>query len=109
MAQLVAMMFWTLTWVGARKCIKWWGSRSPWVKGQCWGQIMAGSGHARTCPTFDMLKATQQVAALVWCRCQLRCTLAPPDEYSWTIRVQRQCGLVPNCGLMSNCFDHLLE
>ena len=30
------------------------------------------------------------------------CTLAPPEEYDWTIHVRRRCGL------MSNYFDHLL-
>ena len=30
------------------------------------------------------------------------CTLAPPDEYDWTIRVWQRCGL------MSNYFDQLL-
>jgi len=29
------------------------------------------------------------------------CTLAPPEEYDWTIHVRRRCGL------MSNYFDHL--
>jgi len=28
------------------------------------------------------------------------CTLAPPGEYKWTVRVQRRCGI------MSNYFDH---
>ena len=30
------------------------------------------------------------------------CTLAPPEEYDWTVHVWRQCNL------MSNYFDHLL-
>jgi len=30
------------------------------------------------------------------------CTLAPPGEYDWTVHVWQRCGL------MSNCFDHLL-
>jgi len=30
------------------------------------------------------------------------CTLAPPGEYDWTVRVRRRCGL------MSNYFDQLL-
>jgi len=30
------------------------------------------------------------------------CTLAPPGEYYWTVRLRRRCGL------MSNYFDHLL-
>jgi len=30
-----------------------------------------------------------------------RCTLVPPGEYDWTVRVHRRCGL------MSNYFDHL--
>jgi len=30
------------------------------------------------------------------------CTLAPPEEYDWTVHVRRWCGL------MSNYFDHLL-
>ena len=30
------------------------------------------------------------------------CTLAPPDEYHWTVHVRRRCGL------LSNFFDHLL-
>ena len=32
----------------------------------------------------------------------MACTLAPPGEYDWTVRVRRRCGL------MSNYFDHLL-
>jgi len=32
----------------------------------------------------------------------MECTLAPPGEYDWTVRVRRRCGL------MSNYFDHLL-
>jgi len=32
----------------------------------------------------------------------VECTLAPPDEYDWTVRVWQQCSL------MSNYFDHLL-
>jgi len=32
----------------------------------------------------------------------MRCTLAPPGEYDWTVHVRRRCGL------MSNYFDHLL-
>jgi len=31
------------------------------------------------------------------------CTLAPPGEYSWTVRLRRRCGLV------SNYFDHLFQ
>jgi len=31
------------------------------------------------------------------------CTLAPPGQYEWTVRVLRWCGLV------SNYFDHLLQ
>ena len=31
-----------------------------------------------------------------------RCTLAPPGQCDWTVRVRRRCGL------MSNYFDHLL-
>jgi len=31
------------------------------------------------------------------------CTLAPPEEYDWTVHVRRRCGL------MSNYFDHLLS
>jgi len=31
------------------------------------------------------------------------CTLAPPGEYYWTVRVRQRCGL------MSNYFDHLLS
>jgi len=31
-----------------------------------------------------------------------RCTLAPPGEYSWTVRVQWRCGL------LSSYFDHFL-
>jgi len=34
-------------------------------------------------------------------RIRWRCTLAPPDEYDWTIRVQRRCGLV----LSNYCCD----
>jgi len=30
------------------------------------------------------------------------CTLAPPSESDWTVRVRQRCGL------MSNYFDHLL-
>jgi len=30
------------------------------------------------------------------------CTLALPDEYDWTVRVRRRCGL------MSNYFDHII-
>jgi len=30
------------------------------------------------------------------------CTLAPPEEYEWTVHVRWRCGL------MSNYFDHLL-
>jgi len=30
------------------------------------------------------------------------CTLAPPGEYVWTVRVRQRCSL------MSNYFDHLL-
>jgi len=30
------------------------------------------------------------------------CTLAPPDEYCWTVCLWRRCSL------MSNYFDHLL-
>jgi len=30
------------------------------------------------------------------------CTLAPPDEYCWTVHLRWRCGL------MSNYFDHLL-
>jgi len=32
----------------------------------------------------------------------VRCTLAPPGEYDWTVGVRRLCDL------MSNYFDHLL-
>jgi len=32
----------------------------------------------------------------------MRCTLAPPGEYDWTVHVRWRCGL------MSNYFDHLL-
>jgi len=31
----------------------------------------------------------------------MRCTLAPPGEYYWIVRLRRRCGL------MSNYFDHL--
>jgi len=31
------------------------------------------------------------------------CTLAPPGEHNWTVRMHKQCGL------MSNDFDHLLK
>jgi len=30
------------------------------------------------------------------------CTMAPPEEYDWTVHLRRRCGL------MSNYFDHLL-
>jgi len=47
---------------------------------------MARPGHARTCPTVNVFKATQQGPAQVQCGCQmgctrLGCTLAPPSEY----------------------------
>jgi len=32
----------------------------------------------------------------------MRCTLAPPGEYYWTVHLRRRCSL------MSNYFDHLL-
>ena len=61
------------------------------------------------CPlAVDMLKATQQGTAPVWCGCQLGCTTwggvhycSPSGKYNWTVRVRRRCGL------MSHYFDHL--
>jgi len=47
------------------------GSRSRRVKGQLCGQKAASLRHARTCPTVDILKVTQQEAAPLWCRCRL--------------------------------------
>jgi len=34
---------------------------------------MAGPGHARTCPAVDILKATQQGAASIWCGYRFQC------------------------------------
>jgi len=50
------------------------GSRSTRMKRQFWGQKEASLGHAWACLAVDKVKATQQGAALVWCRCGLGCT-----------------------------------
>jgi len=42
--------------------------------GQFWLQKEAGPGNAQTCLPVDILKAGQQGAAPVWCRCWLVCT-----------------------------------
>ena len=42
------------------------------------------------------------MASIIWLSVHIQCTLAPPGEYKWTVRVWRRCGL------MSNYFDHLL-
>jgi len=54
-------------------CLRW-GFRSPHVKWQFWGRNMAGPGYIRTCPTVDILKASQQGAASVRWGCRLGCT-----------------------------------
>jgi len=51
-----------------------WRSRSPHVKRQFWGRKGSDPGHVRTCLTVDILKATQQGAEPVQCRCRLGCT-----------------------------------
>ena len=78
------------------------------MKGQFWGWKWVGRGHARTRPVVDILKVTQQGAALVCCKWRLwstkmGCTLAPHDEYEWTVCTRQQRGL------MSNSYDHLLS
>jgi len=86
-------------------CIRWGSDLRPWRENFV-GKKVAGPGQARTYPAIDMLKATQQGAAPVWCGFRLQCTrwgctLAPPVEYVWTVCVRRQYCLV------SNHFDHL--
>jgi len=45
----------------------------PQGKGQFWGRNGVDPGHARACPTVDILKATQQGAEPVLCGCRLGC------------------------------------
>ena len=71
------------------------------------GNFDSKRGQPRTCPTADILKATQQGAEVLQCGCLLehpgwRYTLAQPGKYDWTIRLRRQYGF------MSNYFDQLL-
>ena len=85
-------------------CIRW-KSRFAHVTGQFWTLKWAGSGHTRTCPAVDILKATQQGRALVnsnWLY-QMGCTLAQPGKYDWTVSVQWRCSLT------SNYFNHLFS
>jgi len=32
------------------------------------------------------------------------CTLAPPEEYDWTVHVRRRCGLMSNYGTLTTCY-----
>ena len=87
------------------------GSRSPCVQRQFWGRKGAGPGHARACPAVDILKATQQGAAPVRCGCRLGltrwgCTLAPPGEYDWTVRVRRRCSLITFFRTSCHCVSY---
>ena len=55
--------------------------------------------------TAEAMKMPFRIGTSVGPRKRLRwgCTLAPPVEYHYTIRVQRRCGL------LSDYFDHLLN
>jgi len=50
-----------------------------------------GSGHARTCPVVDIVKATQQGAGPVRCGCRLGCTRWGHIGITWRIRLNRLC------------------
>ena len=96
---------------GGRKelCIRW-GSRYPCVKLQFWGQNGAGSGHAWTCLTVDILKSAQQGSStgtvLMPIGMHLMgCTLAPPVEYDWTVRMWRAGGNPALCQItLTTCY-----
>jgi len=62
------------------------------LKGQFWGLKGAGPGHGCTCPVVDILKATQEGAELIWCRCSLGCTTWEVHiGATWRIRLNRSC------------------
>jgi len=49
----------------------------------------------------DTLQLSDVAIATIFVFLCMRCTLAPPGEYNWTVHGRRRCGL------MSNYFDHL--
>jgi len=51
----------------------------------------------------DILQLRDVAMATIFVFTYTGCTLAPPGEYGWTVRVRRRCGL------MSNYFDQLLS
>jgi len=50
-----------------------------WIMVARRNHVLDGGSHAWTCPAVDILKATQQRAALVWCECQAGCTRRGAD------------------------------
>jgi len=51
----------------------------------------------------DTLQLRDVAMATIFVFLYMGCTLAPPGEYDWILRVRQRCGL------MSNYFEHLLH
>jgi len=104
-AEPIEMPFTALTRVGQRNQVLDDGPDLHAWMGNFEGKKGLAQGHAWTCLTVDILKATQQGAAPVWCRCQLWCTRWGAHcchlVNTTTVRVRQQCDLI------SNYFDHL--
>jgi len=67
-----------------------------------WNGISAGDDQHQTeddstCTQALSIHSLRWIGGFLY----MGCTLAPPGEYDWTVRVLRRCGL------MSNYFDHL--
>jgi len=67
---LTTYYYWNMDWGGPKEPRIRWGPY-PHAKGQFWSRKVTGPGHVRTCLAVDILKATQQGVAPVWCACRL--------------------------------------